>query len=125
MSEPTGRSHGSDDLPTSSSAAMAAMNAALLPGDELEESLLLDAPAQGTPAYVAQVRLLYVNRVVTVDAGDLVLRRGDYVIVETERGLSMATVISAPACMRPSIPLLRIVRRVSRCPRRDFHRLRL
>ncbi len=85
----------------------------MMPGDELEESLLLDAPALGTPTYVAQVRLLYVNRIVTVDAADLVLARGAHVIVETERGLSMAVVVAPPLCMRPNLPLMRVVRRAT------------
>lgn len=97
----------------------------LFPGDELDEAGLLDAPSRGgVPTYVALVRLIYVNRVVTVDAGDHLLARGELLIVETERGLSLAAVVREPACARPQSPLLHVVRKAGPEDRRQEERNR-
>jgi cell fate regulator YaaT (PSP1 superfamily) len=51
--------------------------------------------------------------VVAHDAGDLLVRRGEKVVVETERGLSLAWVVTSPVCQAVRGPLPRILRLAS------------
>jgi cell fate regulator YaaT (PSP1 superfamily) len=81
-------------------------------GDEFEyESLLESLPeASGFPTYTVHVRFPHMNRVAVYDAGDSFVRRGDKVVVETERGLSLATVVTDRTCRRGGPDLFRVVR---------------
>ncbi len=82
-------------------------------GDEFEDAVLVDAPAGGPPTYVASIRFPHTNRVVLYDAGDHFVHRGDKVVVETERGLSLAAVITDPVCRTDVAGLLRVLRRAT------------
>jgi cell fate regulator YaaT (PSP1 superfamily) len=81
----------------------------------LDEAEWLDAPApgKGSLTYVADVRLVHTNRIVTVDAGDLALRRNALVIAETERGLCLGRVVREARCVRVTSPPMRILRLAS------------
>src|SRR5262249_48822242 len=80
-------------------------------GDEFDEENLLEAPPEvGPPTYAVHVRFPSTHRVSIYNAGDLFVHRGDKVVVETERGLSLATVVSDPVCRTDLAGSLRVVR---------------
>jgi cell fate regulator YaaT (PSP1 superfamily) len=80
--------------------------------EEFEFDSLPDAlsPEGSVPTYVAHVRLPRVNRVALFDAGDLCLRAGDLVVVETDRGLSLGPLVSDPVCRLVPAALPRVLR---------------
>lgn len=68
------------------------------------------ASEESVPTYVVYVRLPRVNRITPFDSGDLCLRAGDHVVVETERGMSLGVVVREPVCRQLTAPLPRVVR---------------
>lgn len=71
-------------------------------------------PEKGVLANVAQVRRADAERPLACDVGELPVRRGESVLVETDRGLDLAVVLSAPRReFLGSRPPAKVVRRAS------------
>jgi cell fate regulator YaaT (PSP1 superfamily) len=83
--------------------------------EELDwESLPASPPVEeGLATWVVRARLVYLNRVVDLDAGDFWVRRGDRLVAETERGLQLAVAVGEPEVRFVREPLTRVARRAS------------
>ncbi|GMV43901.1 MAG: hypothetical protein AMXMBFR64_56170 [Myxococcales bacterium] len=84
--------------------------------DALDQGFLAQVLADPDLVVVRRVKAKFdtTNRVADFHAGDLVLRTGDRVVVETDKGTNVATVVGTPtAALAPRRSLRRILRKAS------------
>lgn len=86
------------------------------PLDALDQGFLAQVLADPDLVVVRRVKAKFdtTNRVADFHAGDLVLRTGDRVVVETDKGTNVATVVGTPTLtLAPRRSLRRILRKAS------------